>query len=139
MIGENLQMQDEKADTGEEDEAAQPGGDLADEAPADEIGKPDFPHGYGQGGDAGAPGRDSQNLVAQQVEPVEQMGFVQIVHAVEGGGQPGPGRQHLLRDQGVHGLRPRERELPEEGEVETQADQRQGGAVHPGESRGAEA
>ncbi len=106
MIGENLQVQDEEADTGEEDKTAQPGGFLADETPADEIGEPDFAHGHGQSGDAGAPGRDPQNLVAQHIEPEEQMGLVQVVRAVEGGSQPGPGCQHLLGDQGVHGLRP---------------------------------
>ena len=99
-------MQDEKADTGEENESPQPGGKLAHQAPADEVGEPDFPQGDEQGGDPGAPGRHPQELVPQQVEPVEQLRLVQVGRPVEGGAQPGPRRQHLLGDQGVHGLRP---------------------------------
>ncbi len=87
------------------------------QAPADEVGEPDFPHGYGQGGDPGAPFRDPQELVAQQFEPVEQVGLVQVGRPVEGGSQPGPRGQHFLGDQGVHGFRPPEGQLPEEGQV----------------------
>ena len=117
MIGENEQVQDEKADAGEEDDSPQPGGFWPHQAPADEVGEPDFPHGYGQGGDPGAPNRDPQELVAQQLEPVEQVGLVQVGRPVEGGGQPGPRGQHFLGDQGIHGFRPPEGHLPEEGQV----------------------
>ncbi len=117
MVGENQQVKDEKADAGEEDESPQPGGNPAHQAAADEVGKPDLPHGYDQGGDPGAPVRGPQELVRQDVEPVEQVRLVQIGRPVESGGQPGPRGQHFPGDQGVHGLGPPEGELPEKGQV----------------------
>jgi hypothetical protein len=70
VVREYLQVQGEKADAAQEDEASQPGGLPAQQAPAQEIGDPDFAQGYSQGGGSGGPVRDPEDFVGQQVEPV---------------------------------------------------------------------
>src|SRR5208337_4590776 len=104
MIGEDLQVQGKKADAAQEDQDPQPGRLPSQQAPADEVGDPDLRQGHPQEGQAGHPVGDPEKLIAQQGEPVEQVGFVPVREAVEGGGQPGARGQHLFGDEGVHGL-----------------------------------
>ena len=96
MVLKQLLVQNEKTDAGQEDEASQPGRRLPHQAPADEVGDPDLPQGHPQQRQAGHPVGDPKNLVGQQVEPVKEVGLVQVRDAVERGGQPGARGQHLL-------------------------------------------
>ena len=107
------------------------------EAPADEVGEPDLAQGCRQEGQAGHPVGDAENFIGQQVEPVDQVGLVQVVDAVESGGEPGARGQHLLGDQGIHGLGPDQGNLPEKRQIDRQAGQQQGIAVGPGSRAGA--
>jgi hypothetical protein len=63
------------------------------------------------------------------------MGLVQVGDAVEQGGEPGAGRQHLPGDEAVHAFGPGEGQLPEDRQVNRQADQQQGGAVQQAPGR----
>ena len=56
VVGEELQVEGEKPDAGEEDDAPQPGGPGRQQAPADEIGQPDLSQADATGWAGGPPG-----------------------------------------------------------------------------------